>query len=340
MHKKIALCIGINEYAPRANAVPLEGCVNDALLWHNILKKNYSFKMRQPLLNRFASFKNIKKQIKRFLKDLNEGDLGVIFFSGHGTRNTRGGMCYEAIQTFDKCIEGNTHMRAWVDKYKHPKAKFVFIADSCHSGTFLELGRCCAKAIYCAHKKNESLTTPIDFTKIDTKKEFKEFVETKLFETDFNIDMNVIEDYIDVSDSLKEKLVDKITYLNNNPQELKEMLVAVYLNAKVKRIPPKNVCIADLTEEGSVFFETQNEYEIMIAACWSNQEAYETDFSGTKHGIFSKLTIDLLKNNNMTYNEFYTQVLQKFEGHKWSKLKQKPLLQGHNQFKNQLIFKN
>lgn len=344
MGNKTALCIGINEYSKYVTSEKLEGCVNDALLWKKVLEVNFGFEVLPVIKDAEASFENLEKNIIEFLRNLNEGDLGVIFFSGHGKRNARKGVCYEAIQTFDNIIEGNTHLRKWIEKNKTPKARLVVISDSCYSGTLIELELCCTKAIFSSYKNHSlGVLEKIDFADKRIKMEFNEFLQQDrdTLEFDFDVNMNSIEDDLNKHDEKFKKFVkERITTLNKDSKEVKNILQQARLNLKARTVAPDNTCIPNL-QKGKVLLNTKNESEIMIAACWSNQLAYEDKFENGIQGVFTQVAIEILKeNSNISYSQFYDILTQKMVFGNYSKYNQKPLLQGNNQFKNQIIFKN
>ena len=66
MNKKKALCIGIDKYI--VTGKHLEGCKNDALLWHSLLKDLFNFEVEPPILDADATKANIENKVKEFLK--------------------------------------------------------------------------------------------------------------------------------------------------------------------------------------------------------------------------------------------------------------------------------
>ena len=81
MPKKLALCIGINDYPGTGS--DLSGCVNDANDWAAVLKQN-GFTVAK-LLNSAATKKAILTSMKGMVSTVAKGDSIVIQYSGHGT---------------------------------------------------------------------------------------------------------------------------------------------------------------------------------------------------------------------------------------------------------------
>jgi len=81
MGKKLALCIGINDYPGTGN--DLSGCVNDANDWGTTLaEKGFTVK---KLLNKNATRKNILDNLKTFIDKAVKGDSIIFQYSGHGS---------------------------------------------------------------------------------------------------------------------------------------------------------------------------------------------------------------------------------------------------------------
>jgi metacaspase-1 len=137
--KKLALCIGINDYPGTGS--DLAGCVNDANDWKAALKgRGFTVDM---LLDQAATGKAIRGGIQQLIKKAVSGDVVVIQFSGHGSYvpDADGD---EADQT-DECICPADLMStadyitddelSIIFASKAPGVRLVFVADSCHSGT-------------------------------------------------------------------------------------------------------------------------------------------------------------------------------------------------------------
>jgi hypothetical protein len=84
MSKK-ALCVGINDYPFVGN--DLNGCVNDAKAWADILINHYGFPASDVriILDSTATRVNIMEALKNLLKGAKSGDVLVFTNSSHGT---------------------------------------------------------------------------------------------------------------------------------------------------------------------------------------------------------------------------------------------------------------
>jgi hypothetical protein len=82
---KRALCVGINDYPYEGN--DLNGCVNDAKAWANILIKGYGFAKEDVtiLLDSKATRKTILESLEDLLTGVKPGDTLVFTNSSHGS---------------------------------------------------------------------------------------------------------------------------------------------------------------------------------------------------------------------------------------------------------------
>ena len=131
---KRALCVGINDYPGTAN--DLQGCVNDALDWKDLLVR-YGFSV-ETLLNSQAKRMKILEKLEEYCVYANDGDHIVFTYSGHGTQavdmNTDEGDGYdEALYLYDGILIDDD-IRAVLSNL-NPDVTFTFISDSCFSGT-------------------------------------------------------------------------------------------------------------------------------------------------------------------------------------------------------------
>ncbi|MGI8638591.1 MAG: caspase family protein [Pyrinomonadaceae bacterium] len=80
-----ALCVGINDYPYAGN--DLNGCVNDAKGWAEILNKNFNFAGSDVkiLLDSQATKKNVLDELKNLLAGAKAGDQLVYTNSSHGS---------------------------------------------------------------------------------------------------------------------------------------------------------------------------------------------------------------------------------------------------------------
>lgn len=142
--KKLALITGINY---EGTSYELGGCINDAEGILNALVKKFDFQQSgiQVLIEEVATKKNILEGLERLVGELEPGDVGVFTYSGHGTQTAdlppigEDDMLDEAIVPIDAI---NDHSNLIRDDEIHEillklvsGAKFVIIADSCHSET-------------------------------------------------------------------------------------------------------------------------------------------------------------------------------------------------------------
>jgi hypothetical protein len=83
---KKALLVGINKYTQS----PLRGCVNDVIVMHQILTKQFGFKHEdiKTLTDYEATKKNIIDHLKWLTQGVGSGDSIVFHYSGHGAQVT------------------------------------------------------------------------------------------------------------------------------------------------------------------------------------------------------------------------------------------------------------
>lgn len=79
--RKVALCIGIDDYRPPYR---LSGCVNDARAWASTLS-SLGFET-QIMLNQEADWQGIRKAMSTLVSQTRPGDVFVLQYAGHGTR--------------------------------------------------------------------------------------------------------------------------------------------------------------------------------------------------------------------------------------------------------------
>jgi len=131
---KRALCVGINNYPGTAN--DLQGCVNDASDWEDLLD-SYGFTVER-LIDSAATRANIKSALRTLVENTKPGDVTVFTYSGHGTQvyDTSGDEedgYDEALYVYDGVLKDD-ELRDILENLC-PEATFVVIADSCFSGT-------------------------------------------------------------------------------------------------------------------------------------------------------------------------------------------------------------
>lgn len=133
--KKLAVCIGINNYPGTSN--DLRGCVNDAKDWSSLLNKQYGFDVTL-MLDDQATVGNVSKTLKRVISQLKDGDCFVFTFSGHGTSVRDNNSDEEDGKDEAICLYNglmiDDKLRSVLDSIPNG-VKTTFISDSCHSGT-------------------------------------------------------------------------------------------------------------------------------------------------------------------------------------------------------------
>jgi len=81
--QRTALIIGNSDYSGGYSGSPLKNPVNDAQDLATALKKlNFKLIHDEPLLN--ANKQQIEQAVKDFTQQLQQGDLGLFFYAGHG----------------------------------------------------------------------------------------------------------------------------------------------------------------------------------------------------------------------------------------------------------------
>ena len=137
--KKLALCIGINNYP--GTDMDLAGCVNDANDWAaELAKRGFSV---SKLLDEQATKAGMVEGLRRVIGQADKGDLVVITYSGHGTYqyDTDGeeadgldeALCPHDIRALGAAlIDDEIHA---IFKTRREGVHLVLISDSCHSGT-------------------------------------------------------------------------------------------------------------------------------------------------------------------------------------------------------------
>jgi hypothetical protein len=138
MEKKMALCIGINDYPGAGN--DLSGCINDANDWSKLFAEK-GFKVKK-LLNKDATRKNILDNIKAMVDAAVKGDSILLQYSGHGTYipdkdGDEPDGTDECLCPYDLYTKGPVTDDELNDLFTAKKngVRLVFFSDSCHSGT-------------------------------------------------------------------------------------------------------------------------------------------------------------------------------------------------------------
>lgn len=136
--KKLALCVGINDY-PGADS-DLSGCVNDANDWAKAFSAR-GFAV-EKIFDKQATGKSIRAAIEKTIGRAAKGDVVVIQYSGHGSYvpdadGDEPDGVDECICPYDIVSKGPITDDTLFDLYSTKKegVKLVVISDSCHSGT-------------------------------------------------------------------------------------------------------------------------------------------------------------------------------------------------------------
>lgn len=137
-----ALCVGINDYP--TDGSDLNGCVNDALAWADLLATRFGFPRSdiRIMTDSDATKKNMVNGIKDLLAKAGEGDVLVFTNSSHGTylADTSGDE-----ERYDEalCPYDTDHNLIVDDELRELYSGLpdgvhaAFISDSCFSGTVL-----------------------------------------------------------------------------------------------------------------------------------------------------------------------------------------------------------
>jgi len=144
MAKKMALCIGINNY-PGTDS-DLSGCVNDANDWTDALTKR-GFTVQQ-LLDRKATKAGILKAMKTIIGSAKKGDSIIFQYSGHGSYvpdldGDEPDGHDECLCPYDIDTKGALTDDELYELYssKETGVQLVIFSDSCHSGTVAKFAR-------------------------------------------------------------------------------------------------------------------------------------------------------------------------------------------------------
>jgi metacaspase-1 len=138
MPKKLALCIGINDYPGTGS--DLSGCINDANDWTVLLKKR-GFTVSQ-LLDKAATGKAMRSAISGTVAKAKKGDIVVIQYSGHGSYvpdedGDEVDGTDECLCPYDISSKGPLTDDELAEMFaaRASGVKVVVLSDSCHSGT-------------------------------------------------------------------------------------------------------------------------------------------------------------------------------------------------------------
>lgn len=136
--KKLALCVGINDYPGTGS--DLSGCLNDVKDWSQALAAR-GFAVT-TLVDRKATGANMRAALQATLAQAGKGDVVVFQYSGHGSYvPDRDGDepdgNDECLCPYDIVAKGaltdDELFRIYSDR--KPGVRLVILSDSCHSGT-------------------------------------------------------------------------------------------------------------------------------------------------------------------------------------------------------------
>ncbi|WP_077285910.1 caspase family protein [Cognaticolwellia aestuarii] len=139
MSNKLFL-IGINAYSHQAN---LESSIRDITDFKNILLEKFEFEEKDvyEITDENATSKNIQDAFRSYIKQLNENDNLVIYYSGHGDFDESSDIGYwipHEADHYTDYIPNNT-ITAYLEKIA---CKHIFlISDSCFSNSLLRSGK-------------------------------------------------------------------------------------------------------------------------------------------------------------------------------------------------------
>lgn len=140
MGKKIAVCIGINNYPGTEN--DLSGCLNDVKDWSALLSKNgYSV---TRLTDARATRQNILDALQKAVGNAVNGDSVFVMYSGHGSfvddnngdepDGTDECLCPYDIDRNGEITDDDLY-EIFASRIKG--VRLVMVSDSCHSGTLI-----------------------------------------------------------------------------------------------------------------------------------------------------------------------------------------------------------
>jgi len=156
---KHALIVGINKYLHMKKKYQLSGCVNDAKLMRNILISKFNFDPENivALYDEAATRDSILAEMNRLASRIEQDDIVVFHYSGHGDRcitkaeSTEGSgkdSCILPTDDSERSAEGkqiyreirDDQFRDWLQILANKTRYTTLIFDACHSGTMTRGG--------------------------------------------------------------------------------------------------------------------------------------------------------------------------------------------------------
>lgn len=150
MPAKLALIIGIDQYSHFEERYQLSGCVNDAKLMKSVLIDHFNFKQEEitELHNAAASQRGILDAMDQLVDRVNQDDIVVFHFSGHGSQRTSAdpdegtGMDSTITPADSGCVDPypnldiiDNEIHEWLERLSLKTRYITLIFDCCHSGT-------------------------------------------------------------------------------------------------------------------------------------------------------------------------------------------------------------
>jgi hypothetical protein len=166
MGARKALLVAINTYPSQ----PLKGCINDSRQVEAALKERFGFAESDIhiLRERDATKANIQKELEWLVSGVQDGDVLLFHYSGHGTQVADDSQ--DEWECRDECLVPYDHdwnnplrddlLRRYFDRVPL-NANLTAVMDCCHSGTIdkVILEEFAASRTYIAPKQ---LSTPIE----------------------------------------------------------------------------------------------------------------------------------------------------------------------------------
>ncbi|RAQ94227.1 caspase family protein [Thermogemmatispora tikiterensis] len=147
--RRLALVIGING-PPAPHRAPLQWTEADACGMAEVLQQNgCGFRLVvPPVVGAQATTEQVRKAVVQLALELQQGDFGLVFFSGHAEALPgEAGLdeVYLVTADFDPAhlkVDSGTHLSfRWLRQvlFEHPRARqILLILDCCYGGTFAE----------------------------------------------------------------------------------------------------------------------------------------------------------------------------------------------------------
>lgn len=148
--QKHALLIGIDRYSNFEEQYQLRGCVNDAKLMKSVLVDHFNFKASDitELHNAAASQQGILEAMENLVEQIEQDDIVVFHFSGHGSQRKSGDTDEGTGMNSTICTADSGYMdpypnldiiddviNEWLTRLARKTRYISLTFDCCHSGT-------------------------------------------------------------------------------------------------------------------------------------------------------------------------------------------------------------